>query len=61
MSDTRGVRDHVVLTLAGVMIVLGVVLIVETVVIGGSVGILLGALFVAAGSLRIWLLRGRAR
>jgi hypothetical protein len=39
------------------MVVLGIVLFVEGLVVGGSVGVLLGLLFVAAGSLRIWLIR----
>jgi hypothetical protein len=51
------VRRRAVLSLALVMVVLGVVLIVETAVVGGSVGFVLGLLFVGAGSLRIWLIR----
>ena len=42
------------------MAVLGVVLIVQTVLLGGSLGFLIGALFLAAGSLRLFLvLRSR--
>jgi hypothetical protein len=50
-----------VLSLAGLMVGLGAVLIVESVVVGGALGLLLGALFVAAGALRIWLARRRPR
>ena len=46
--------------LALVMIGLGVVMIVVTAAAGGGVGLLLGALFVAAGAGRIYLLRKRA-
>jgi hypothetical protein len=46
--------------LSAAMAVLGVVLIVQTVLLGGSLGFLIGALFLAAGSLRIFLvLRSR--
>lgn len=43
------------LILSGVLVALGVALIVETVVVGGRLGYLLGALFLLAGSLRIYL------
>jgi hypothetical protein len=39
------------------MVVLGIILVVEGLIVGGSVGVILGLLFVAAGSLRIWLIR----
>jgi hypothetical protein len=46
--------------LSAAMAVLGVVLIVQTVLLGGSLGFIIGALFLAAGSLRIFLvLRSR--
>jgi hypothetical protein len=46
--------------LSTLMAVLGVVLIVETALVDGSFGFLIGALFLAAGSLRLVLvLRGR--
>jgi hypothetical protein len=61
VSDTRGVRSAATLSLSALMVVLGVVLLVEGAVVGGALGIVLGLLFVAAGSLRIWLLRGRPR
>jgi len=41
--------------LSALMAVLGVVLIVETALVGGSLGFLIGALFLAAGSLRLFL------
>ena len=43
------------LILSGVLVALGVALIVETVVVGGRLGYLLGALFLLAGGLRIYL------
>ena len=53
---------NMVLSLALVMVLLGVAMIVVTVVRAGfGVGIVLGALFVAAGGGRFWMLRGRAR
>ena len=36
---------------------LGVAIVVRTATLGGGVGYLLGALFVAAGALRLWLIR----
>ena len=47
------------LVLAVLMIVLGVVMLVLTATHGGSVGLLLGALFVAAGAGRLYLVRRR--
>lgn len=41
--------------LSALMSVLGVVLIVETALVGGSLGFLIGALFLAAGSLRLFV------
>lgn len=61
MSDARGARNVATLSLSALMVVLGLVLLVEGVVVGGTLGVVLGLLFVAAGSLRIWLLRGRPR
>jgi uncharacterized membrane protein HdeD (DUF308 family) len=46
--------------LSALMAVLGVVLIVETALVDGSLGFLIGALFLAAGTLRLFLvLRSR--
>jgi hypothetical protein len=39
------------------MILIGIAMIAETVVHGGGVGLLLGALFVGAGAGRLWMLR----
>jgi hypothetical protein len=43
--------------LAGTLVVLGLTMIVVTAVRGGGIGLLLGALFVAAGAGRLYLLR----
>jgi hypothetical protein len=40
---------------SGLLVVLGLVLIVETAVLGGGIGLLLGALFLLAGGLRLYL------
>ena len=46
--------------LSALMAVLGAVLIVETALVDGSLGFLIGALFLAAGTLRLFLvLRNR--
>ena len=42
------------------MIALGVTMVVVTAWRGGGVGVLLGALFIAAGAGRLWLIRRRA-
>jgi hypothetical protein len=47
--------------LSVVMVGLGVTMLAITLARGGGVGILLGALFVAAGAGRLYLLRKRAR
>jgi hypothetical protein len=57
VSDARGFRQAATLSLSVLMIVLGVVLFVEGLIVRGSVGVVLGLLFVAAGVLRIWLVR----
>jgi hypothetical protein len=49
----------VVQLLAGLMIVLGIVMLGITLSHGGGVGILLGLLFVAAGAGRLYLMRRR--
>ena len=53
MTARAGLWATVVLS--ALMAVLGVVLIVETALVGGSLGFLIGALFLAAGSLRLFL------
>ncbi len=45
--------------LALVFVGIGVALLVETVIAGGGIGFLFGALFVAAGTARLYLLRAR--
>jgi hypothetical protein len=52
---------NLVAGMAMLMILLGVAMIVVTLTRGFGVGLLLGALFVAAGGGRLWLLRGRTR
>jgi hypothetical protein len=61
VSDTRGLRQAATLSLSAVMVVLGLVLVVEGLIVGGSVGVVLGLLFAAAGVLRIWLVRREPR
>lgn len=43
--------------LSGLLVLLGFVLLVETALLGGGVGFLLGALLVLAGGLRLYLSR----
>jgi hypothetical protein len=52
---------NMVTLMALVMMMLGVAMIVITLTRGFGVGLLLGALFIAAGAGRLWMLRGRAR
>lgn len=52
MSDAR---RRATIFLSVVLVVLGIVLIVETAVVGGNLGYLLGVLFVLAGGLRLYL------
>jgi hypothetical protein len=42
------------------MIALGVTMLAVTLWRGGGVGVLLGALFIAAGAGRLWMIRRRA-
>jgi len=55
MSAYRRLSQLLALATAG----LGVALVVVTLARGGGVGLLLGALFVAAGAGRLYLQRGR--
>jgi hypothetical protein len=48
-------RARATVVLSSVLVVLGVALIVETAVLGGGLGLLLGVLFVLAGGLRLYL------
>jgi hypothetical protein len=45
------------LALSGLLVAVGAVLLIETALLGGGVGLLLGALFVLAGLGRIYLSR----
>jgi hypothetical protein len=59
VNDARGARAYgaatAVLSLA--LVGLGVAMLVVTALRGGGLGLLLGALFVAAGLGRLWVLR----
>jgi hypothetical protein len=56
------VHRNMVLTMALVMVLLGIAIIIRTLAQGSfGVGVVLGVLFVAAGGGRYWILRGRAR
>ena len=55
MTTYRGT----VAVMASLLIALGVAMIIRTALEGGGVGLLLGALFVAAGVGRLWLMRKR--
>ena len=62
MTEPRGVHRTATRVLSVVMIVLGLAMLASTVTAGGgplALGILLGALFVAAGAARLWLDRER--
>ncbi len=50
------VRRGVGLVLAAVFVAIGIALIVETAILGGGVGYLLGLLFVAAGAGRMYVI-----
>ena len=52
---------NLVTGMALLMVVLGLAMIAVTLTRGFGVGILLGALFIAAGAGRLWMLHGRAR
>jgi hypothetical protein len=49
------VRARATVVFSALLLVLGIALIVETAVLGGGIGLLLGALFVLAGGLRLYL------
>jgi hypothetical protein len=56
----QGLRVPATVALSALAALLGIVLIVETAIVGGSVGYLLGGLFLLAGVLRLVLvLRAR--
>jgi hypothetical protein len=53
-------RNNVTQLLALTMVGLGVAMVAITLALGGGVGILLGALFIAAGAGRFYLVRRRS-
>jgi hypothetical protein len=60
MPGGRDIHRHATRTLSLVMVVIGVAMVVTTIARGGgpfAAGILLGALFVAAGGARLYLQR----
>jgi hypothetical protein len=54
---TARARSTSVLTLSALLVVLGVVVLVETAIVDGSLGYVLGGLLAVAGALRIYLVR----
>jgi hypothetical protein len=59
LTREGAVYARLVTLFAVVFVALGVALIVETAVAGGGIGLLIGALFVALGVGRLYLLRRR--
>jgi hypothetical protein len=51
----QGARARTTAALSALLVLLGVAIIVEAAFVGGGVGFLLGALFVLAGALRLYL------
>jgi hypothetical protein len=49
------VRARATVVFSALLLLIGIALIVETAVLGGGIGLLLGALFVLAGGLRLYL------
>ena len=43
------------IAISAVLVILGLVILVETAMVGGGIGYLLGALFASAGALRLYL------
>jgi hypothetical protein len=54
-------RTASALAFAVVFIGIGIALVVETAILGGGIGYLLGLLFVAAGAGRFYVIRARRR
>ena len=50
-----GAPTRVTIVLSSLLVLLGIGLVVETALVGGGVGYLLGVLFVLAGGLRLYL------
>ncbi|MBA3365455.1 MAG: hypothetical protein H0U03_06665 [Actinobacteria bacterium] len=53
----RRLQVKATVLVSALLAVIGIVLIVETALLGGGMGFLLGAMFLLAGGLRIYLLR----
>jgi hypothetical protein len=53
----RGARARFTLATSALLVVAGVVIAVQGVLAGGTLGVLVGAMFAAAGALRIYLIR----
>jgi hypothetical protein len=53
----KGARKRATAAVSLLLAALGLAVLIETVVVGGELGFLLGALLLLAGVLRIWLLR----
>jgi hypothetical protein len=51
----RTTRNRATIVFSALLLVLGVILLVETAILGGGIGLLLGALFVLGGGLRLYL------
>lgn len=45
----------VTIAISAVLVILGIAILVETVLVGGGIGYLLGVLFASAGALRLYL------
>jgi hypothetical protein len=56
----ENLRGPATIVFSAAVALLGLVLVIETAVVGGSLGFVLGALFLVAGALRLMLaVRGR--
>jgi fucose permease len=49
------VRAQATRIFSGILVLVGLALLIETAALGGGIGLLLGALFVLAGGLRLYL------
>jgi hypothetical protein len=50
-------RVRITLVTSALLVVLGIVITVQAALLGGSLGVLIGAMFVVAGGMRLYLLR----
>ena len=53
----RNARKRATAAVSLLLVALGLAVLVETIVVGGELGFLFGALLLLAGVLRIWLLK----